>query len=100
MWSGRIRNDAVDLPAQVGDVDFPARIFAERTDIAGRSYVGSDIGLVDRPPGEHLERSNKARAVVRVEIGPGQGALTRPLLDDLNTLNAIELDRDLIAHLS
>lgn len=34
-----------------------------------------------------------------VEIGPGQGALTRPLLDKLDKLNAIELDRDLIPFL-
>jgi 16S rRNA (adenine1518-N6/adenine1519-N6)-dimethyltransferase len=32
-----------------------------------------------------------------VEIGPGRGALTLPLLDRLNQLYAIELDRDLIA---
>jgi len=31
-----------------------------------------------------------------VEIGPGQGALTKPLLDKLDKLNAVELDRDLI----
>jgi len=31
-----------------------------------------------------------------VEIGPGQGAMTRPLLDALPHMNAVELDRDLI----
>ena len=31
-----------------------------------------------------------------VEIGPGQGALTREILPLVNTLNVIELDRDLI----
>lgn len=31
-----------------------------------------------------------------VEIGPGQGALTRPLLDEVEHLHAVELDRDLI----
>ncbi len=35
-----------------------------------------------------------------VEIGPGQGALTQPLLAQLNALNAIEIDRDLHALLS
>ncbi|MEM7280179.1 MAG: rRNA adenine dimethyltransferase family protein, partial [Pseudomonadota bacterium] len=35
-----------------------------------------------------------------VEIGPGQGALTKPLLDTLSTLTAIELDRDLAAVLA
>ena len=31
-----------------------------------------------------------------VEIGPGQGALTKPLLQRLNQLHAVEIDRDLI----
>ncbi len=31
-----------------------------------------------------------------VEIGPGQGALSYPLLDILGQLNAVEIDRDLI----
>lgn len=34
-----------------------------------------------------------------VEIGPGLGALTKPLLTILNTLIAIEIDTDLHAHL-
>ena len=32
-----------------------------------------------------------------VEIGPGKGALTFPLLEHLNQLNVIEIDRDLIS---
>ncbi len=39
-------------------------------------------------PGEYL-----------VEIGPGQGALTRPLLNACGRLDVVELDRDLIAPL-
>jgi 16S rRNA (adenine1518-N6/adenine1519-N6)-dimethyltransferase len=35
-----------------------------------------------------------------VEIGPGQGALTAPLLDTLNKLDAVEIDRDLVAMLT
>ncbi len=35
-----------------------------------------------------------------VEIGPGQGALTRPLLAKLRHLQVVEIDRDLVAHLS
>jgi len=31
-----------------------------------------------------------------IEIGPGQGALTYPLLNTLGQLNAVEIDRDLI----
>jgi 16S rRNA (adenine1518-N6/adenine1519-N6)-dimethyltransferase len=34
-----------------------------------------------------------------VEIGPGLGALTRPLLKKLNHLHVIEIDRDIIARL-
>ena len=34
-----------------------------------------------------------------VEIGPGQGALTLPLLDEIRHLHVVELDRDLIARL-
>src|SRR5450631_3794267 len=34
-----------------------------------------------------------------VEIGPGLGALTRPLLTHLNMLHVVEIDRDIIARL-
>jgi 16S rRNA (adenine1518-N6/adenine1519-N6)-dimethyltransferase len=34
-----------------------------------------------------------------VEIGPGLGALTRPLLHRLNRLHVVEIDRDIIARL-
>ena len=34
-----------------------------------------------------------------VEIGPGLGALTKPLLDRLDRLHVVEIDRDLIARL-
>jgi 16S rRNA (adenine1518-N6/adenine1519-N6)-dimethyltransferase len=34
-----------------------------------------------------------------VEIGPGLGALTRPLLKKLNRLHVVEIDRDIIARL-
>jgi len=37
---------------------------------------------------------------VVVEIGPGEGALTRPLLERLERLTAIEIDRDLAARLA
>ncbi len=35
-----------------------------------------------------------------VEIGPGLGALTRPLLKKLNHLHVVEIDRDIIARLT
>jgi len=34
-----------------------------------------------------------------IEIGPGLGALTRPLLERAGTLRAVEIDRDVIPHL-
>lgn len=34
-----------------------------------------------------------------VEIGPGLGALTRPLLQHLRKLHVVEIDRDIIARL-
>ena len=49
----------------------------------------ADIIAAIRPEqGDHL-----------VEIGPGLGALTRPLLDKLNHLHVVEIDRDIIARL-
>ncbi len=32
-----------------------------------------------------------------VEIGPGQAAITAPLMSQINHLNVIEIDRDLVA---
>ena len=54
-----------------------------------RGVVDRIIVAVDPQPGDQL-----------VEIGPGQGALTFPLLQRHGALTAIEFDRDLIAPLS
>ena len=43
------------------------------------------VAAIDPKPGERI-----------VEIGPGRGALTRPLLERCHRLDAIEIDRDLI----
>lgn len=43
----------------------------------------------------HLQKTDNV-----LEIGPGLGALTKPLLTYLDKLTAIEIDRDLHAHLS
>ncbi len=53
-------------------------------------------GVIDR-----IVRTLAPRSGERVvEIGPGQGALTEALLDEVEHLDAVELDRDLIAELS
>jgi 16S rRNA (adenine1518-N6/adenine1519-N6)-dimethyltransferase len=46
------------------------------------------VGTLAARPGERL-----------IEIGPGQGALTGPLLDAAGRLDAIEIDRDLVDRL-
>jgi len=50
--------------------------------------VAKIVAAIDPRPGERL-----------VEIGPGEGALTRPLLERAERLAAIEIDRDLAARL-
>lgn len=50
-----------------------------------QNIIESILRLLDPSPGEHI-----------VEIGPGQGALTYPLLQRCEKLIAIELDRDLV----
>jgi 16S rRNA (adenine1518-N6/adenine1519-N6)-dimethyltransferase len=47
-----------------------------------------------------VEAIDPARDDAVVEIGPGEGALTRPLLECLERLTAIEIDRDLISLLT
>ena len=53
-----------------------------------RSVIDRIVRAVDPAAGDHL-----------VEIGPGLGAITLPLLARVNELHAIELDRDVIPHL-
>jgi 16S rRNA (adenine1518-N6/adenine1519-N6)-dimethyltransferase len=47
-----------------------------------------------------VEAINPAQDEFIVEIGPGEGALTRPLLERVGKLEVIELDRDLASRLA
>lgn len=55
----------------------------------------TDTSLVDRMVRAIAPTDDE----IVVEIGPGQGALTLPLLDTIAHLHVVELDRDLIARL-
>ncbi len=46
-----------------------------------------------------IEAINPQRSDRVVEIGPGLGALTQPLLTHLDHLDVVEIDRDIVAHL-
>ena len=54
-----------------------------------KGIIAKIVQAVDPRPGDRL-----------VEIGPGQGAITFPLLKRHGSLTAIEFDRDLIAPLT
>jgi 16S rRNA (adenine1518-N6/adenine1519-N6)-dimethyltransferase len=56
--------------------------------LTDRAAVEAIVAAIDPRPGDHL-----------VEIGPGTGALTAPLLARLGSMDAIEIDRDLAAGL-
>ncbi|MDP1634284.1 MAG: 16S rRNA (adenine(1518)-N(6)/adenine(1519)-N(6))-dimethyltransferase RsmA [Gallionellaceae bacterium] len=51
--------------------------------------IGDIIAAIRPEPGDNM-----------VEIGPGLGALTRPLLKKLDHLHVVEIDRDIIARLA
>jgi 16S rRNA (adenine1518-N6/adenine1519-N6)-dimethyltransferase len=56
--------------------------------------------LVDRGIiGAIVSAINPARTDTVVEIGPGLGAITEPLLQRVDHLHVVEIDRDLIARL-
>jgi 16S rRNA (adenine1518-N6/adenine1519-N6)-dimethyltransferase len=60
----------------------------------GQNFL-HDGAVIDRI----VNTINPQKSDFVVEIGPGQGALTFPLLKRLDVLTAVELDRDLIAQL-
>jgi len=55
--------------------------------LVSAGVIGRIVDALDPQPGD-----------VMVEIGPGLGALTLPLLQRLDHLQVVELDRDLVAH--
>lgn len=56
--------------------------------LTDRHYLGRIVGAIDPQPGEAM-----------VEIGPGTGLLTAGLLERLDHLHVVEIDRDLAAAL-
>lgn len=57
--------------------------------LVDRSYIARIVQAIDPQPDDRA-----------VEIGPGLGALTGPLLERLSVLHVIEIDRDIVARLS
>ena len=63
--------------------------------LVDQTIINRIVEAIDPQPGQHI-----------VEIGPGQAALTRKLIDALGTgsekgsIDAIEIDRDLVARLT
>ncbi|MCX7892119.1 MAG: 16S rRNA (adenine(1518)-N(6)/adenine(1519)-N(6))-dimethyltransferase RsmA [Burkholderiales bacterium] len=57
--------------------------------LVDRHFIGRIVAAIDPRPGDAM-----------VEIGPGLGALTAPLVDRLAHLHAVEIDRDLAARLA
>jgi 16S rRNA (adenine1518-N6/adenine1519-N6)-dimethyltransferase len=66
----------------------PRRRFGQNF-LADRSYVARIVQALNPGPEDLV-----------VEIGPGRGAVTAPLLERVHVLHVVEIDRDLSAHLS
>jgi len=60
----------------------------------GQNFLNDDV-VIDRI----IEFINPQPNQIVVEVGPGLGALTQPLLERVDALQVIEIDRDLIAKL-
>ena len=92
MNRGRPKPDTTPLGggaryAADGKRHIPRKRFGQHV-LADASVVDAIVDAIDPRPGEAL-----------VEIGPGLGALTGPLLERCQALTVIELDRDLAARL-
>lgn len=57
--------------------------------LVDRNIIRGIADTIGAKPGDHI-----------VEIGPGQAALTRELIRDAGSIDAIEIDRDLVARLT
>lgn len=66
----------------------PRRRFGQNF-LVDRAYVDHIIQAIDPRPDDHA-----------VEIGPGLGALTAPLLERVSVLHVVEIDRDIVARLA
>ncbi len=65
-----------------------------------RKRFGQNFLIEPRVIADIVTAIAPARGDRLVEIGPGQGALTAPLLDRLDSLDVVEIDRDLVAGLA
>src|SRR5690242_17979865 len=64
-----------------------------------RKRFGQNFLVDPRITEDILRAIHPSRDDLMVEIGPGLGALTRPLLRSLNHLHVVEIDRDLVERL-
>lgn len=64
-----------------------------------RKRFGQNFLIDNYVIGEIVRAINPQENDLMVEIGPGQLALTKPLLEHLNQLTVIEIDRDLVQRL-
>lgn len=60
----------------------------------GQNFLVDEQIIADIVSAIHPEQDDNM-----VEVGPGLGAMTRPLLKKLNRLHVVEIDRDIIARL-
>lgn len=64
----------------------PRKRFGQHFLVDG-ALIENIVSQIDPQPSDHM-----------IEIGPGLGALTQPLLERLGAITVVELDRDLAAH--
>jgi 16S rRNA (adenine1518-N6/adenine1519-N6)-dimethyltransferase len=72
---------------RAADMHVPRKRFGQHF-LHDPSVINRIVGAIDPKPGQPI-----------VEIGPGLGAITFPLLERVSELHAIEIDRDAIRHL-